>query len=128
MILNYKMRQVLLQNASLFYYKMRQKFIIKYVRFSITKCESYYKMRRYTVHRKAADLAYKRGCFTLTGSSTNTYFAMLTLLLMFIFRFSTLISAIYDSKEIVNLGTKVNRYQNVFVWHLPVTYFQKINL
>ena len=30
----------------LFYYKMRQKFITKYVRFFITKCDSYYKMRR----------------------------------------------------------------------------------
>ena len=30
-----------------FYYKMRQKFITKCVRFVITKCDSYYKMQRF---------------------------------------------------------------------------------
>ena len=44
----------LLQNAKLFYYEMRQKFITKCVKFFITKCHSfitkcnsYYKMRRF---------------------------------------------------------------------------------
>ena len=44
---NYKMRQMLLQNEAAIYYKMRQKFITKRVRFFITKCDNYYKMRRF---------------------------------------------------------------------------------
>ena len=44
MLVYYKIRQMLLQ---LFYYKTREKFITKYVRSFITKCDSYYKMRRF---------------------------------------------------------------------------------
>ena len=53
MILYYKMRQILMRQ--LFYYKMRQKFTTKSVRFFITKHDIYYKMERLlqiaTVHR-----------------------------------------------------------------------------
>ena len=47
MALYYKMRQILLQNATAILLQMRQKFITKCVRFSITKCDSYYKLRRF---------------------------------------------------------------------------------
>ena len=38
---------ILLQNATKVYYKMRQKFITKCVKFFIAKSDSYYKMRRF---------------------------------------------------------------------------------
>ena len=41
MALYYKMRQVLLQNATTVYYKIRGKFIKKCVRFFIKKCDDF---------------------------------------------------------------------------------------
>ena len=38
--------EIIYKLQQLFYYKMRQKFFIKCVRFSSTKCDSYYKMPR----------------------------------------------------------------------------------
>ena len=41
MALYYKMRQMLLQNATTVYYKIREKFIKKCVRFFIKKCDDF---------------------------------------------------------------------------------------
>ena len=49
--------------------------------------------------------------FQMTGSSMNTCYIALTLLLMLVFRFLTLISITYDSKEMVQYqSTKVDRH------------------
>ena len=38
-----------------YYYKMRQKFFTKYVRFFLTKCDSYYKLRHYNSKLNSLD-------------------------------------------------------------------------
>ena len=46
--LNYKIRQILLQNVTKVYHKMRQVFFIAKSDSFITKSDSHYKMRRYS--------------------------------------------------------------------------------
>ena len=59
--------------------------------------------------------------FELTGSSTTAYVVIETLLLLVFFRFQTLTSAIYGSKEIAQFkGTLMqiwkSPYMFVFIW------------
>ena len=63
MTIYYEMWPILLQNRAAILYKIRQKFITKYVRFFITKCDSYYKMRQLL----------RNATFITNCNSTSTY-------------------------------------------------------